>query len=520
MNTATRISPGPVVMRRGLIRTIAAGTVVAVALAVALVAGVLGTSWAKNRVRAEAVAFLEARFDASVEIDELSLRLVPSVSVTGRGLRLVRDGRVPFIRIDRFSAAGSPLRLLRRQVGAVEIDGLELQVARGAGRSESRRKAPRRDVRVDRIEVRQGVLLIVPDQAGKLPLRFDLEEVVMNDFSFEGSAPYAARLTNPKPTGRIDSVGRFGPWNTEEPRQTPLSGTYLFERAQLDTIKGIGGTLTSRGQFGGVLGRIAVEGTTTTPDFQLAYARQPIRLDTRFQATVDGTSGDTYLEEVHATLGESLILARGSVAGAPGAKGRTIALDVQLDQGRLEDFLRLAVKAPESPMVGVIGLKSAFELPPGEASVPERLRMVGTFTIRQGRFTSDTVQTRIDELSRRGRGQPGNAAVENVASSFGGAFRLDAGRLALPRLQFRVGGADVALAGSYRLESEMLDFAGTLRLDAPLSRTTTGVKSLLLRGFDPFFRKPGAGTQLAIKIGGTVDKPAFGLDLKRTLRGP
>ena len=125
----------------------------------------------------------------------------------------------------------------------------------------------------------------------------------------------------------------------------------------------------------------------------------------------------------------------------------------------------------------------------------------------------------IDELSRRGRGQPGNVAVVNVASSFGGTFRLDAGRLMLPRFRFRVGGADVALAGAYRLESEALDFAGTMRLDAPLSRTTTGVKSLLLRGFDPFFRKPGAGTQLAITIGGTVDKPAFGLDLKRTLRG-
>ncbi|HEY6507979.1 MAG TPA: hypothetical protein VIY56_08185, partial [Vicinamibacterales bacterium] len=224
-------------MRRGLLR-VAAGTALTVGLAAALGVGVLGTSWARDRVRAEAAAYLEARFNASVEIAEVSVRLVPSVSVTGRGLSLTRDGRVPFIRIDRFSVTGSPLRLLRRRVGAVVIEGLELQVARGARKPESVKKAALRDIRVDRIEVRRGVLLIVPDQAGKLPLQFDLEEVVMTDFSFEHAAPYAARLTNPKPAGRIDSVGRFGPWNTAEPRQTPLSGTYLFERAQLDTIKG------------------------------------------------------------------------------------------------------------------------------------------------------------------------------------------------------------------------------------------------------------------------------------------
>ena len=82
-----------------------------------------------------------------------------------------------------------------------------------------------------------------------------------------------------------------------------MSGDYEFIDARLDTIKGIGGILNSTGSFEGVLEHINVKGTTTTPDFQLNLAKQPVNLDTRFIAVVDGTSGDTYLEEVDATLG-------------------------------------------------------------------------------------------------------------------------------------------------------------------------------------------------------------------------
>ena len=217
--------------------------------------------------------------------------------------------------------------------------------------------------------------------------------------------------------------------------------------AKLSTIKGIGGTLNSSGSFGGVLERIKVTGTTTTPDFQLDLARQPVNLDTRFRAVVDGTSGDTYLEEVDATLGQSHILAKGSVAGAPGAKGRTIALDVKAD-GRFEDFLRLAVKAQRPPMRGGINLATSLVIPPGEIDVAQRIQLKGSFKIRRGQFTSDIVQDKVDELSRRGRGEPENDRVQNVLADFGGDFSLQNGRLGLPKFEFSVEGARVALGGS------------------------------------------------------------------------
>ena len=62
-----------------------------------------------------------------------------------------------------------------------------------------------------------------------------------------------------------------------------------------------------------MLERIAVTGETDTPDFSIDIAGQPVPLKTTFKAIVDGTNGNTYLEEVDARLIDSHILAKGSV---------------------------------------------------------------------------------------------------------------------------------------------------------------------------------------------------------------
>ena len=62
-----------------------------------------------------------------------------------------------------------------------------------------------------------------------------------------GGANFTAELTNPKPHGRISTHGTFGPWRGGEPRLTPIRGDYEFRNANLDTIKGIAGMLSSTG---------------------------------------------------------------------------------------------------------------------------------------------------------------------------------------------------------------------------------------------------------------------------------
>jgi hypothetical protein len=50
-----------------------------------------------------------------------------------------------------------------------------------------------------------------------------------------------------------------------------------------------------------------------------------------------------------------------------------------------------------------------------------------------------------------------------------------------------------------------------------VSQTTTGWKSLMLKGVDPLFRKDGR-TIIPIKISGTRNEPSFGMDVRRVVR--
>ncbi|MFZ0787502.1 MAG: hypothetical protein WAM67_17070, partial [Candidatus Acidiferrales bacterium] len=51
-----------------------------------------------------------------------------------------------------------------------------------------------------------------------------------------------------------------------------------------------------------------------------------------------------------------------------------------------------------------------------------------------------------------------------------------------------------------------------LRLEAKLSQTLTGWKSVVLKPFNHFFEGKDGGTEIPIKITGTRDHPSFGPD--------
>jgi len=79
-------------------------------------------------------------------------------------------------------------------------------------------------------------------------------------------------------------------------------------------------------------------------------------------------------------------------------------------------------------------------------------------------------------------------------------------------LSFAVPGSGVDLAGSYDLARDVLDFHGTLKLDAKVSQTMTGWKRWLAKPIDPFFSKGRVGTLLRIQVIGTSKEPKFGRD--------
>ena len=493
------------------------------------------------------VATLSDRLASDVELRAFSVDTFPSVLVAGEGLRLrlrgQPDGVPPLIEIASFQVHTNLIDMMRRprRFRHVTLQGLVVNIppgglrkadnpvgdavaGQGGGDGAAQRRATsdgegRAPIVVDELVADGAVLRIIPRRAEKDPKEFTIHRLTLRTLGLAQEMPFTATLTNPVPTGQIETSGVFGPWQKENPSTTPLAGSYTFKNADLGTIKGIGGTLESTGEFTGQLARIAVKGTTLTPDFQLSTTRQPVSLDTRFEAVVDGTDGDTYLTRVDAHFANTSLTAKGAVVGTKGVKGRTVNLNVHVTEGRIEDLLRLAVKGDRPLLTGRVGLKTDFHLPPGEPDVIERLELQGVFDVDAAKFSDRTIQQKLAGMSRRARGLDENEKTGNVASDMSGKFRLRRASLALSNLAFSIPGAVVRLNGVYGLKSEVIDFEGTVRMEATISEAAGGgVKGFFLKAIDPLFRKKGAGAIVPIKVSGTRDQPKFGLDVGRVFK--
>jgi hypothetical protein len=476
---------------------------------------------------------LADRLDSDIELAAFSVDTFPSVNIRGEGLvvrfRGARDVP-PLLKIRQFTIHGGIFGLLSRprRFRIVRLEGLEINIPPGgadfgqpygtAADPDSPDRPSSSPIRIDRLESHDAVLRLIPRKAGKEPREFAIRRLSMAGVGVDARMPFEAELTNPLPRGEVRTQGNFGPWNTETPGRTPLDGKYTFENADLSTIDGIGGMLSSAGTFRGQLGRIEVTGETQTPDFQLEYAKQPVPLTTRFDAIVDGTDGDTYLEAVDAVIAGTSLFAKGAVVGTPGVKGRTVRVQARIDDGRIEDLLALSVKSDAPILTGRVALHADLLLPPGKADVVERLQLSGAFDLSSAAFSDAGVRAKLAGMSARARGADPAAAPDTVVTDLEGRFALSGGTMTFADLRFRIPGATVQLAGSYGLRSEILNFDGTLRMQATISEAAGGgLKSVFLKAVDPLFRKKGAGAVLPIKVRGTRDDPKFGLDVVKAL---
>jgi hypothetical protein len=490
-----------------------------------------------ERVREQIISAVSNRFAGRVDVDAATVKILPQPAINGDRLRIqlqnANPDAPPLVTVTSFEASapfsglvGPGIRLGNVSLGGTDIrippGGLKPAVASlDTDGSHSPRNENGSSIVIDEIVSRDARLEIATRKANKLPRIFEIHDLVMQGFGLPEGARFQAGVTNAIPRGRVETTGVFGPWLTEEPSLTPIRGEYSFKNANLDDIKGIGGILSSVGQYRGTLERIEVDGQTETPDFSIDIANQPVPLFARFKAIVDGTNGDTWLDRVDATLGKSNILASGAIVRDRDVKGRHVALDIQIREARIEDVLRLAVKAAKAPMTGSMELTTTFLLPAGEQDVIERLNLNGRFRLAQARFSNIDVQRRIEALSLRARGdedaQPtGNGS--SVVSNMRGRFVMRGGKIDFKELTFAIPGAEVQLAGLYDLQSEMLDFKGELLVQASLADMTSGFKSLLARLAQPFFRRQGGGSRFPIRISGPRTKPEFGLDMGRVFK--
>jgi hypothetical protein len=475
------------------------------------------------------IAALRQRYQSDVELGDLRISLFPTVRATGGNLVFRLGGRrdiPPTVQIRRFTLEAGFIGFFRnpKRIRRIELEGLRIQLPPRSGKSGAANasappasSAPGVPFVLDEVVADGAVLETMPRDPAKSPLIFEIKRLTLRTVGIGQPMTFHAELGNPKPPGIIHSDGRFGPWNAGEPTATPVSGKYTFRDADLSVFKGIAGTLSSDGTYTGQLDRIEVAGITDVPEFALTIAAHPMPLHTEFQATVDGSNGDTTLHPVRARLGHSEFEVSGAIDRTAPETRKTIELEAKTGAARLEDFLRLSDKSPRPPMTGVIHFNTKVKIPPGETQVIDRLDLDGAFTLDGVRFTSPDVQQKIAGLSHHAQGDP-NDRDPNVTADFQGSFHLRNGQLGLPDLRFTLPGARVDLHGTYALQSGAIDFEGTARLDATVSQMTTGWKSLLLRPVDPLFKRGSAGTVLPIGISGTRGEPSFRLDIGKILR--
>jgi hypothetical protein len=480
-------------------------------------------------LRGRIVETLSTHFDSRVEMDALHVSVLKGLEVSGDGLRIypvddvVEAGaKDPLIRLNHFAFHANILGLFLKpmHIGTVKVKGMTISVPP----REMRQQAPKGGrhmgkikIVVDQIDCDDSRLIIGTIKPDKDPKDFELTHIVMHNVGPNDPWRYDATLTNAIPRGDIHAVGTFGPWVNESPGDSAVTGKYIFDHADLNTIKGIAGILTSTGEFTGQLNRITVDGTAEVPDFSLDTANHPMPLHTKFHAIVDGTSGDTYLQPVDARLGQSEFSCSGAIVNIKG-KGHRINLDVDVPNGRIQDFLQLAVKTQPPIMTGRMNMKTKLQIRPGKESVTQKLGLNGVFSLRSIHFVNPEWQDKVDMLSLRAQGQAKQAkpGAEDVSSEMQGKFGMGAGKMRFDRLTYQLPGADIALAGVYSLDGNELDFNGTVRTKAALSNmVATWWKSWLLKPVDPFFKKHGAGAEIPFKVSGSRGAPKFGLALKR-----
>lgn len=478
-------------------------------------------------LKGRVIETLRARFDSEVQLDNIQVSIVHGLQVTGSGLRIfpqdeqrTTGNNQPIIAIQHFQFRASPVGLFFKptHVRQVDVRGLAINVPSASGRPQAspHKRHDKIKIRVDKIVCDDSKLVIGTDKPDKDPRVFQLKHIVLRDLGPGTAWPFEAILTNPIPKGEIHATGSFGPWNTDNPGDSELSGKYLFENADMNTIKGIGGILKSTGLFDGRLDRIAVRGEADVPDFSLDTAMRPMPLSTRFQAVVDGTSGDTYLEHIDAKLGSSYFTCKGAVVDVRG-KGHKIDVDTDVPNGQIADFLGLAVKTNPVPMSGVLSLQAKLKIPPGGESVSQKMTMHGAFTLRQIHFTNPAIEDKVDLMSLRARGHTSNLkpGAPDVTSKMMGNFQMQNGQLAFSRLDYSLPGGDVHLTGHYTMDGRRYEFKGKVRTNAEVSEMVASKwKSILLKPIDPFFSKHGWGAEVPIKISSDKNgKPKFGFSL-------
>jgi hypothetical protein len=432
----------------------------------------------------------------------------------------------PIITIRKLTIESTFSGLLQKpgRIRRIIADGLRIHVPHEGANLHSEAASDSDQTIIEELRADNALLELATGKAGENKLVFQVHHALFHDIGSRDPMPFQVSLHLPVPPGEVESSGSIGPWKDENGtgRSTAISGKYVLTRADLGVFKALGGIVSSRGEFSGNLEKLNVAGTTDTPNFEVKESGHQFHLSTQFRGVLDMKNGDLVLPSLEARLGNTNLIAHGSVSGKP----KTVTLDVTHGQGEIQDLILLFSDAKTSPVVGPVLFQTQVVLPPEHRPFKERVRLTGNFSISRARFTSANTQKDVDQLSERAAGKKDKEkdydqdddenGFERVMTDLKGNVVLKNAVVAFSPVSFAVPGAEADMKGTYSLLTKRIVLLGKMRMLATVSQASTGAKSIFLKVLDPFYKKKekGAGAEVPIRMTGTYGHTHFTAGLK------
>ena len=426
------------------------------------------------------------------------------------------SGRAPLVSVRRLTIEGSYLGLLSRRVNRIIAEGLLVSIETGPGtrtqpNHSTEQRAAKKSTLLKEVIADGAVLQLRPAQPGSEQLIFRMRKLRLTGFAVDRGGEFETLFENPLPPAMIEATGHIGRLRGRSLAQIPVEGQFTLDKANLGVFRAIAGTLSAKGQFNGVLDRIAVRGTTQMPDFEVTETRHRMPMTLAFHAVVNGMTGDVSLQELQGRIQNTVIAGKGTVLGKP---GKTVTAGFTSTQGRIEDLFMLFSKDPRSPISGAIRFRMTAHVPPEKRKFVDKITGEGDFDIPEARFTSENTQFNVDKLSEHARGDTKDKDIEQVVAHLKGHVTMREGVATFSDSTFSVPGGTALASGTYRFLDHRVDLKGTLRMEAKLSQATTGMKSFFARFINSRFETRNAGAELPITVTGTSKHPQFHVDLK------
>jgi hypothetical protein len=449
---------------------------------------------------------LEQATSAKVSFGNFHEKYFPFGCVAENVLLQRNDDSHTSLSIKRLSIKSNPFAMSRHRVSELRVEGAQLKMDR---LSNSMVQSKSSDTTIDNFVANDATVQV--GEASSRPFRIVFQSLRLQHLSGRTPVQFSAVFSNPMPAGVVKIAGRFGSWSSSDPAATSVSGRYTLENADLGVFHSIAGKISSTGDFAGNFKALNVEGSASSPEFELTDTHHQLPLQAHFSVRIDTTSGDLIIPLVKAQFGRDQIDVRGTVAR--GKDGKRVALfDLNCQRGRIEDTFYPFVKSPKSPLTGDTAFQMHVTIPASSERFLKRVELKSEFQISNAKFTNPQTKFRLSKVSTPKQEDPA-ATTANMD----GRVLLQRGTARFSELLVKDPGAAAQLHGTYNVIDDRVNLHGQLTTSASLAKATSGIKSVFARVLQPLLKKRHHEKIVPVKITGSFHHPSFGLDTSSAL---